>query len=111
MEEMTMFARIDARFSEPVDNPEDRKPLQSDELLTLLDMALQFGYSVKSAHDMKLPYDEVSSELFAVWYAKENEICIFADNVPSLIELTGWKPGSRANDRDIEQDVYVAQAA
>jgi hypothetical protein len=113
MKEIIMLARI-ARFSESVDNLEecDHKPLRLDELLTLMGMADMHGYSVKNACDIKSPQDEISSELYAVWYAKENEICIFADNIAHLIELTKWeRSGSSVFDTYIDQHVNEALAA
>ena len=84
---------IDFRFTEStyVLRPFDHRPLDLDELRTLISMAAKFGYSVENARDMKTPYGVISSDLFAVWYAIENELCIFADNIDHLINLTGWE--------------------
>jgi hypothetical protein len=80
-------------FSESVVhlNIPDRSPMRSDELLTLINMVAELGYTVNDARDMKSPYGVISSDLFAVWYAIENKLCIFADNIDHLINLTGWE--------------------
>ena len=65
------------------------KPLPLPELLTLLLLATRHGYAVKTVSDMKSHYDEVSSDVYAVWYAIQNGIDIFADNITHLIELVG----------------------
>ena len=67
------------------------KPLSLTELLTLLMLATKHGYAVKTVSDMKSHCDEVSSDVYAVWYAIENGIDIFADNIAQLIELVGLK--------------------
>jgi hypothetical protein len=87
-----MLSSTNVRFSESVDhlNTPDLSPLRLDELLTLINMAAEYGYTVKDARDMKSLYDVISSELYTVWYAIENELCIFAENIDRLIHLTGW---------------------
>ena len=60
------------------------------ELLTLIMLATEHGYTVKAARDMKSLYDAVSSDLYAVWYAIENEVPLFAGNITELVKLTGW---------------------
>jgi hypothetical protein len=64
-EETIVSDKINARFPESVDNLKalDRKPLQSDELLTLISMTAQHGYTVKNARDMKPPYGVILFEL------------------------------------------------
>ena len=108
-----MLARID-RFSELVGNlnESDRDPLRPDELQTLISMAEMLGYTVEKACDLKAQQDEVSSELYAVWYAKEKEVHILADNIAHLIKLTGW---GRLKTPDIEtciqHDIQVSRVA
>ena len=84
-----MLARIN-RFSEYDGNinESDRGPLGKDELQSLIRMADLHGYSVINASDLKLPQDDISTELYAAWYAMENELCIFADNIAQLIIMT-----------------------
>jgi hypothetical protein len=96
------------RFSESVDhlNIPERSPMRPDELLTLINMAAEHGYTVNDARDMKTPYGVIPSDLFAVWYAIENKLCIFADNIDHLINLTGWEPSmSHVYDSHSDQDV------
>ena len=112
LEELELIVRINARFSESPDNLKtpNQRVLRPDEVLTLLSLAEKHGYTVENARDLKLPQDEISSELYAVWYAKENEISIIEDNIPHLIEFTGWEQsGSHASDASIDQDVKAAQ--
>ena len=71
----------------------DPKPLQLDELQTLLYMAESFGKTVDAARNMKSGYDAVLSDVYAVGYAIENEIIVFVDNFTELIRFTGWERG------------------
>jgi len=71
-----LIARLNARFSESTDNLKtpNHRVLHPDELLPLISMAEKRGYAVENARDLKSPQDEISPELNAVWYAKENEL-------------------------------------
>ena len=69
----------------------DCEPLQLDEMLTLIMLASKRGYSVKSARDMKAGYDPILAEVYSVWFAIENELSIFTDNIPGLIRFTGLR--------------------
>ena len=84
-----MLARIE-RFSEIDENfcDIDKEPLRVDVLRSLINMAELRGYRVADASDLKLPQDDISTDLYAVWYAMENELCIFADNITHLINMT-----------------------
>ena len=88
--------------------PED--PLQVDEMLTLIKSAHNLGYSVKQARDMKSLYDVISSDLYSVWYAVENEMAIFTHNVLDLIEFTGWKRSPTSSDEE-EDEIDMAVAS
>ena len=87
-----MLERLSAQFSEPTRSPvtHDQRELRPEDLQTLINIAEGLGYPLENARDMKSPQVDVSSELFAVWYAKENDICILEDNIPNVIRLTGW---------------------
>jgi hypothetical protein len=76
----------------PID-PEfpDSKPLKLGELLKLIMLANEFGYSVKSAHDPKSGDNPVLAEVYSVWFAIENELHIFAHNVPWLTSFARMK--------------------
>jgi len=67
------------------------EPLKLDELLSLIMLANEFGYTVKSAHDMKSGDNPVLAEIYSIWYAIENELLIFAHNVPWLMRFTRMK--------------------
>jgi len=67
------------------------EPLRLDELLDLIALANEFGYTVKSAHDKKAGDNPVLAEIYSVWFAIENELLIFAHNVPWLTGLTSMK--------------------
>ena len=67
------------------------EPLKLDELLNLIMLANEFGYTVKSAHDMKSGDNPVLAEIYSIWYAIENELLIFAHNVPWLMRFTRMK--------------------
>ena len=69
----------------------DGEPLRLEEMLTLIKLADDLGYSVKVAKEMKNLYDARSSELYSVWFAIENELPIYVNNIPDLIEFTGWE--------------------
>jgi hypothetical protein len=66
-------------------------PLRLDELLNLIALANEFGYTVKSAHDKKSGDNPVLAEIYSIWFAIENELLIFAHNVPWLIGLSSMK--------------------
>ena len=70
-----------------------REPLLLEDLLSLIKLAYEKGYSIKEAKEMKSLYDARSSELYSVWFAIENELAIFERNIPELIEFTGWERG------------------
>ena len=76
-----------------VDTPDaerlNSEPLQLNEMLELIRLADESGYSVKSAHNMKHGYNSILAEVYSVWFAIENEITIFAHNIPWLIEFMG----------------------
>ena len=85
------------------------EPLQLEEMLSLIQSAHDLGYSVKDARDMKSLYDVISSDLYSVWFALENEISIFADNILDLIEFTGfYGEQASSNEDDIPVDLAVA---
>ena len=69
----------------------ESEPLQLNELLKLIMIADEFGYSVKSAHDPKSGDNSVLAEIFSVWYAIEHELLIFAHNVPWLTSFARLK--------------------
>ena len=91
----------------PLDTP--REPLQLEEMLSLIKTAHDLGYSVRDARDMKSLYDVIASDLYSVWFAIENELAIFADNILDLIEFTGWqRQQSTATEEDFPIDLAVA---
>lgn len=67
------------------------EPLVLDDLLQLIGLANEFGYTVRSAHDNKSGDNPILAEIYSVWFAIENELQIFAHNVPWLIGLTSMK--------------------
>jgi hypothetical protein len=69
----------------------DREPLRLEEMLTLIKLADDLGYSIKVAKEMRNLYDARSTDLYSVWFAIENELPIFVNNIPDLIEFTGWE--------------------
>ena len=69
----------------------DREPLRLEEMLTLIKLADDLGYSIKVAKEMRSLYDARSTDLYSVWFAIENELPIFVNNIPDLIEFTGWE--------------------
>jgi len=71
--------------------PLESKPLQLSELLRLISLANEFGFTVKSAHDMKSGHNPILAEIYSVWFAIENDLLIFAHNVPWLTGLTSMK--------------------
>ena len=79
-------------------------PLQLEEMLTLIKFADELGYSVKNAKGMTSLYDEVSSDLYSVWFAIENELSLFTHNIFDLIEFTGWE---RYKSKDFEDNIEV----
>jgi hypothetical protein len=86
----------------------DGEPLQLAELLTLIKLADDNGYSVKVAREMKNLYDANSTDLYSVWYAIENELPIFVKNIPDLIKLTGWV---RHQSSLIADDIDISSAS
>lgn len=100
-------------FSQSAFRPEAvntaNEPLQLEELLTLIQSAHELGYSIKDARDMKSLYDVISSDLYSVWFALENEISIFAHNILDLIEFTGFQSQNVSSIEDnIPVDLAVA---
>lgn len=94
-------------YSKP--NQFQEEPLQLQEMLALIKFADEFGYSIKDAKDMKSLYDAVSSDLYSVWFAIENELSLFTHNIIDLIAFTGWERyKSSAIGNDIEPDLAVA---
>ena len=82
----------------------DREPLRLEEMLTLIKLADDLGYSIKVAKEMRNLYDARSTDLYSVWFAIENELPIFVNNIPDLIEFTGWEryePSLMADDTNI----------
>jgi len=78
-------------------------------MLTLIKSAHDLGYNIKAARDMKSLYDVISSDLYSVWYAIENELAIFTDNIRDLIEFTGWQREKKpAKEEDTEDDLAIA---
>lgn len=73
----------------PDSEPLTSEPLQLNELLNLIMLANESGYSVKSAHNMKHGYNAILAEVYSVWFAIENELAIFPHNIPWLIEFMG----------------------
>ena len=88
---------------------DSEEPLQLHEMLSLIQAAHDHGYTVKDARDMKSLYDVISSDLYSVWYAIENQLPIFAHNILDLIEFTGWqRPQSSASDDEKGHGIAVA---
>ena len=69
----------------------DSDLLKLGELLKLIMLANEFGYSVKSAHDPKSGDNPILAEVYSVWFAIENELHIFAHNVPWLASFARMK--------------------
>jgi len=86
-------------------------PLQLEELLSLIKSAHDHGYTIKDARDMKSLYDVVSSDLYSIWYAIENEVSLFAHNVLDLIEFTGWKRHKKQTGEEEETEMDLAVAS
>ncbi len=88
-----MIVHHEVLYSKPVVNLKvsDHEPLHLIELLTLLQWAARHGYAVKTARDMTSKYDAIYSEVYAVWYAIDNGIDIFAGNVARLFALVEWR--------------------
>jgi hypothetical protein len=113
MKEAIMLSSID-RLSESISNlnEADHEPLRPDELQTLISMAEMKGYSIENASNLSSLQDEISSELYAVWYAKMNDICILADNIAHLIASTGWsRLRTSSHETYIEPTVHTTKAA
>jgi len=83
-------------------------PLQLEEMLSLIKSAHDHGYTIKDARDMKSLYDVISSDLYSIWYAMENEVSLFAHNILDLIEFTGWQRRQTAPEEETEVDLAVA---
>jgi len=87
----------------------ESKPLQLGELLNLIMLADGCGYSVKSAHEMKSGNHPVLSDIYTVWFAIENELPVFAHNIPVLIEFIAWKySGEPSNGSIVDIDQQAA---
>jgi len=71
--------------------PLESEPLKLNELFELIGLANTFGYTVKSAHDKASGDNPILAEVYSVWFAIENELLIFAHNVPWLMGLTSMK--------------------
>ena len=69
----------------------ESEPLKLDELLNLIMLANEFGYTVKSARDMKSGDNPILAEIYSIWFGIENELSIFAHNVPWLMQFTRMK--------------------
>lgn len=69
----------------------ESEPLKLYELLNLIMLANEFGYTVKSAHDLKSGNNPILADIYSVWFAIENELLIFAHNIPRLIEFSRMK--------------------
>jgi hypothetical protein len=91
--EYSMKVDLSVFSSKPVVNSgvSGHQQLEIEELLILVMLANRHGYTVKAACEMKPPCNEISTDLYSVWFAIENDIPIFADNIPSLIQFTGWE--------------------
>jgi hypothetical protein len=86
----------------------DREPLRLEEMLTLIKLADDLGYSIKVAKEMRNLYDARSTDLYSVWFAIENELPIFVNNIPDLIEFTGWE---RYKSSLMEDDINISSAS
>ena len=77
-------------------NPDalESEPLKLDQLLNLILLAHESGYTVKAAHDMKLLQNPILAEIYTVWFAIENELHVFSNNIPKLMEFTRMKHSS-----------------
>ena len=86
----------------------DEEPLRLEELLTLIKLADDGGYTVKVAKEMKSLYDAISTDLYSVWYAIENDMPLLVANIPDLIEFTGW---DRYQSSAIADDIEISSAS
>jgi hypothetical protein len=86
----------------------DREPLRLEEMLTLIKLADDLGYSIKVAKEMRNLYDARSTDLYSVWFAIENELPIFVNNIPDLIEFTGWE---RFKSSLMADDINISSAS
>ena len=66
----------------------ESEPLELSQLLNLILLANQAGYTVRAAHDMKLLQNPILVDIYTVWFAIENELHIYAHNIPKLMEFT-----------------------
>ena len=99
-------------FLQPLRSPQpvnaSDEPLQLEEMLSLIKSAHDLGYSVKDARDMKSLYDVISSDLYSVWFALENELAIFAHNILDLVEFTGWQRPQPSSEGESQVEMAVA---
>lgn len=82
-----------ANLDRPAETP-DRNPMQTNELQNLIEMAAERGYTLETANKMNSHHGSemvILSELYAAWYAMENNLTVFDDNFGTLIEFTGWQ--------------------
>ena len=86
----------------------DEEPLRLEELLTLIKLADDGGYTVKVAKEMKSLYDAISTDLYSVWYAIENDMPLLVANIPDLIKFTGW---DRHRSSAIADDIDISSAS
>ena len=87
--------------------PVDGEPLGLYELLTLINLAGKRGYSVKESRDLRTSGDEIYAEVFVVWFAIENDLSVFAHNIPGLIAMVGLPRHDyllAGNDPDFDVD-------
>lgn len=66
----------------------ESEPLELGQLLNLLLLAHESGYTVKAAHDLQLSRNPVLADIYTVWFAIENELHVYAHNIPRLMEFT-----------------------
>ena len=74
-------------------NPDslESEPLELNQLLNLILLAHESGYTVRAAHDMKLLQNPILADIYTVWFAIENELHVYAHNIPKLVEFTRLK--------------------
>lgn len=69
----------------------ESEPLELNQLLSLILLADESGYTVKAAHDMQLSRDPLLADIYTVWFAIENELRVYAHNIPRLMEFTRFR--------------------
>ena len=72
----------------------ESEPLELSQLLNLILLAHETGYTVRAAHDMKLLQNPILADIYTVWFAIENELHVYAHNIPRLMEFTRLKHSS-----------------